>query len=151
MCIRDRDKACLCWKNNPLECAVMTNRLNLCQLLIKKGFMDQSSFMTSCRSNISFEIFELLLNNNGNVNYIDYRGMTPLMLAVIDPWHEMSINDQKRKLEVILGKEGDAKVKCCHGTVLHCFNGKGTEEGACLLYTSPSPRDGLLSRMPSSA
>ena len=24
-------------------------------------------------------------------------------------------------------------------------------EGRCLLYTSPSPRDGLLSRMPSSA
>ena len=34
---------------------------------------------------------------------------------------------------------------------------KGTDEGTvvmakiCLLYTSPSPRDGLLSRMPSSA
>ena len=26
-----------------------------------------------------------------------------------------------------------------------------TEEYPCLLYTSPSPRDGLLSRMPSSA
>ena len=26
-----------------------------------------------------------------------------------------------------------------------------TDDGACLLYTSPSPRDGLLSRMPSSA
>ena len=25
------------------------------------------------------------------------------------------------------------------------------QDGACLLYTSPSPRDGLLSRMPSSA
>ena len=25
------------------------------------------------------------------------------------------------------------------------------EKGTCLLYTSPSPRDGLLSRMPSSA
>ena len=25
------------------------------------------------------------------------------------------------------------------------------EMGTCLLYTSPSPRDGLLSRMPSSA
>ena len=25
------------------------------------------------------------------------------------------------------------------------------ESGSCLLYTSPSPRDGLLSRMPSSA
>ena len=28
-------------------------------------------------------------------------------------------------------------------------NGNGNE--VCLLYTSPSPRDGLLSRMPSSA
>ena len=28
---------------------------------------------------------------------------------------------------------------------------KAVEEGICLLYTSPSPRDGLLSRMPSSA
>ena len=27
----------------------------------------------------------------------------------------------------------------------------GQAEAACLLYTSPSPRDGLLSRMPSSA
>ena len=26
-----------------------------------------------------------------------------------------------------------------------------TDKGSCLLYTSPSPRDGLLSRMPSSA
>ena len=25
------------------------------------------------------------------------------------------------------------------------------KQGTCLLYTSPSPRDGLLSRMPSSA
>ena len=30
----------------------------------------------------------------------------------------------------------------CHGTAVLC---------GCLLYTSPSPRDGLLSRMPSSA
>ena len=29
--------------------------------------------------------------------------------------------------------------------------GKGDEAAVCLLYTSPSPRDGLLSRMPSSA
>ena len=27
----------------------------------------------------------------------------------------------------------------------------GARVGSCLLYTSPSPRDGLLSRMPSSA
>ena len=29
--------------------------------------------------------------------------------------------------------------------------GKGHRISNCLLYTSPSPRDGLLSRMPSSA
>ena len=29
--------------------------------------------------------------------------------------------------------------------------GAEEEDGVCLLYTSPSPRDGLLSRMPSSA
>ena len=29
--------------------------------------------------------------------------------------------------------------------------GNGEDFGTCLLYTSPSPRDGLLSRMPSSA
>ena len=30
-------------------------------------------------------------------------------------------------------------------------HGNGPQVGICLLYTSPSPRDGLLSRMPSSA
>ena len=37
--------------------------------------------------------------------------------------------------------------------VLHGFDGAGATARVqgCLLYTSPSPRDGLLSRMPSSA
>ena len=33
----------------------------------------------------------------------------------------------------------------------HSMLGLAVESGICLLYTSPSPRDGLLSRMPSSA
>ena len=32
-----------------------------------------------------------------------------------------------------------------------CLICHGTQRMVCLLYTSPSPRDGLLSRMPSSA
>ena len=36
-------------------------------------------------------------------------------------------------------------------TVEHATNGRDGLFLACLLYTSPSPRDGLLSRMPSSA
>ena len=43
---------------------------------------------------------------------------------------------------------GDTTTKWCslHKTRSHSYN-----EYTCLLYTSPSPRDGLLSRMPSSA
>ena len=43
---------------------------------------------------------------------------------------------------------GDKKKK--GGIVAGINNIKGMKQG-CLLYTSPSPRDGLLSRMPSSA
>ena len=49
------------------------------------------------------------------------------------------IEDFKREmLEGIREKVGDKQVVC-------------GVSGGCLLYTSPSPRDGLLSRMPSSA
>ena len=36
-------------------------------------------------------------------------------------------------------------------SVVEIAGATGTGYGTCLLYTSPSPRDGLLSRMPSSA
>ena len=36
-------------------------------------------------------------------------------------------------------------------TILYCLEGYVAGLDDCLLYTSPSPRDGLLSRMPSSA
>ena len=35
--------------------------------------------------------------------------------------------------------------------VVECYTMTGSWDYICLLYTSPSPRDGLLSRMPSSA
>ena len=37
------------------------------------------------------------------------------------------------------------------GRVISGCNVENASYGLCLLYTSPSPRDGLLSRMPSSA
>ena len=36
------------------------------------------------------------------------------------------------------------------GKYIDCTLGEAGHTQACLLYTSPSPRDGLLSRMPSS-
>ena len=38
-----------------------------------------------------------------------------------------------------------------HSTCHICGKNATKPNGTCLLYTSPSPRDGLLSRMPSSA
>ena len=37
------------------------------------------------------------------------------------------------------------------GTLGWSHSNTAVDDGSCLLYTSPSPRDGLLSRMPSSA
>ena len=39
----------------------------------------------------------------------------------------------------------------CYNLATHMTNNDSEEVCDCLLYTSPSPRDGLLSRMPSSA
>ena len=46
----------------------------------------------------------------------------------------------------------DSKNKVYANLVIHPEIWSGGKDGKiCLLYTSPSPRDGLLSRMPSSA
>ena len=48
--------------------------------------------------------------------------------------------NHKTKSHCVMAKEGDTYKLILTSTT-----------NACLLYTSPSPRDGLLSRMPSSA
>ena len=46
----------------------------------------------------------------------------------------------------------EAKMRCVHGVLATSADEINTfQTDVCLLYTSPSPRDGLLSRMPSSA
>ena len=49
---------------------------------------------------------------------------------------------------VLVAKERATQLNSGIETALEKDNDKNT---VCLLYTSPSPRDGLLSRMPSSA
>ena len=60
---------------------------------------------------------------------------------------------------IAAGEPGDLRL--AKGECVQCMTGAPVPDGAdavvmvedssCLLYTSPSPRDGLLSRMPSSA
>ena len=58
--------------------------------------------------------------------------------------YEQNVSDLKREMDFLFRKVEHYR---------HClYAGKSLEEYLdCLLYTSPSPRDGLLSRMPSSA
>ena len=57
-------------------------------------------------------------------------------------------SDMHVKLRVAAGK---AIANTEHPRALHAISEMVANTTACLLYTSPSPRDGLLSRMPSSA
>ena len=72
--------------------------------------------------------------------YRQCKGQLPagtILLFRLGDFYEMFFEDAKEAagiLNVALTKRGDTPM---------C--------GICLLYTSPSPRDGLLSRMPSSA
>ena len=52
-----------------------------------------------------------------------------------------------------MGYTGHKTIKKMQGNCKFVFISKAgaRESNVCLLYTSPSPRDGLLSRMPSSA
>ena len=50
-------------------------------------------------------------------------------------------------MERMVEEDGKLHVQRAMGGLTNLFD----QNKACLLYTSPSPRDGLLSRMPSSA
>ena len=52
---------------------------------------------------------------------------------------------------IIKVSTGEEVINFCANNYLGLSNNIDVVNAACLLYTSPSPRDGLLSRMPSSA
>ena len=61
--------------------------------------------------------------------------------------HDVSLQVECGEVVGLLGPNGAGKT-----TSFYMIVGLvPSDAGTCLLYTSPSPRDGLLSRMPSSA
>ena len=62
-------------------------------------------------------------------------------------WGTITNNNFSQSLEFSIA--GVVNVACGDNAVTTLTNADGPN--TCLLYTSPSPRDGLLSRMPSSA
>ena len=82
-------------------------------------------------------------------------GIEPAILGPKDGLSIVSSNAQGESMVVLLVKEVEELIKL--SDAIYCLHLEGLNGGLqplgerCLLYTSPSPRDGLLSRMPSSA
>ena len=69
------------------------------------------------------------------------------------PW-KVSVSNRVKKMAEITGETGISWKYCPTEKNLADLGSRGAgvhKMETCLLYTSPSPRDGLLSRMPSSA
>ena len=73
------------------------------------------------------------------------------MLSDIPKHYPVLLNEI---ISIITPQHGGTFIDCTFGQGGYSnkiLSYKNTQVIACLLYTSPSPRDGLLSRMPSSA
>src|SRR5664279_5293276 len=79
-------------------------------------------------------------------------GLKPVHRRVLYAMNELGNNSNKpykksaRIVGEVMGKYHPHGDKSIYDTMVRL-----AQEWSCLLYTSPSPRDGLLSRMPSSA
>ena len=78
---------------------------------------------------------------------VNGKSVARLSLATSQSWKDKNTGEKKEKTEwhrVVVFNEGLVNV-------VQQYLKKGAQVYVCLLYTSPSPRDRLLSRMPSSA
>ena len=95
-----------------------------------------------------------------SVHFPVRRGLLKRVVSTIKAVDDVSLSINKGEVLALVGESGSGKstlgkalvrlLKPTHGNIVYGGSDIGSLD-ACLLYTSPSPRDGLLSRMPSSA
>ena len=78
---------------------------------------------------------------NTNTKLVDYRN---------DAWRVVESQEEKATLNIVDSIEEQELLEAMLDSVKPAYR-EGTQGMHCLLYTSPSPRDATLSRMPSSA
>ena len=97
---------------------------------------------------------------NATKGYIYLRDEYPLAYKVLDSALNIArlenylgdnIQNSGKKFDIEIRLGAGAYICGEETSMLESLEGKRGEVRPCLLYTSPSPRDGLLSRMPSSA
>ena len=95
------------------------------------------------------------LDSNRGVVYSNYRSGGTNRIIAYHSWDDFEDADRNTNAPNIImtgSLDGNVSaIKVSPYTTDSSTIFVGTESGSCLLYTSPSPRDGLLSRMPSSA
>ncbi len=86
------------------------------------------------------------INNKARIHWACRRGMRELDISIMPFFeHEYdSLSDDEKRIFIRL-------LECDDPDLFNWLMNHGKPADACLLYTSPSPRDGLGSRMPSSA
>ena len=87
--------------------------------------------------NLTIETLEGLLKHNGPVKDL---GLVNRLIG---------LKTFKDKIKLSTYPPLEAQISAISDDI--AYNNHDIQDGICLLYTSPSPRDGLLSRMPSSA
>ena len=96
------------------------------------------------RSGLALKHGITVLNTPGTVD-ADYRGEIMVLLINFSN-EEFVINAGERIAQMVIARHEQAQFE-----EVEVLDETERGAGGCLLYTSPSPRDGLLSRMPSSA
>ena len=127
----------------------------------KNFIIGELGFGTGLNFLLTWKLFKELKIKDGYLDYISIEGY-PLMKNQMNKVHEKHPNLQKLWVELQDALpplwSGIHRLNLNHGKVRLTLIYNDVQEAlknsifkACLLYTSPSTRDGLLSRMPSSA
>ena len=117
----------------------------------------QSQLVEAFRSHVKVRDFEVIVDQPANMESTD-RGPRPseYVLAALAACHEVTYRLYADAMDIELDSvavnvTGVSDAKGFFSLDEETPAGFSEIYGTCLLYTSPSPRDGLLSRMPSSA
>ena len=128
----------------------LNSNITLLKWMIAEGYQDAKTLERRIRGMEAWLKNPVLMEPDADAEYADIIEIDmsqikePLLACPNDP------DDVKTLADVAGAKIDEVFIGSCMTNIGH-YRAAGKVLNGCLLYTSPSPRDGLLSRMPSSA